>query len=218
MKRGIAKRVTALSMAACMAAVSAVTAFPVTQLCAQGPEQTAQGTMTESYSNERLDNGYTKVSAEYTFATYTGEPILYKMSNVYKSGDASLTNVDGYEGDGDALSIPAKGTVELEIDVPQSAVYYMSFDYIGNSASILPVEAGIMVNDVYPFYEMRQQKLESQWTAKADKVYDSYGNEVVSMPDKVYDWQISMSKTLRIVIHSRLELSWSRGKIRFLLH
>ncbi len=189
MKRGIAKRVTALSMAACMAAVSAVTAFPVTQLCAQGPEQTAQGTMTESYSNERLDNGYTKVSAGYTFATYTGEPILYKMSNVYKSGDASLTNVDGYEGDGDALSIPAKGTVELEIDVPQSAVYYMSFDYIGNSASILPVEAGIMVNDVYPFYEMRQQKLESQWTAKADKVYDSYGNEVVSMPDKVYDWQ-----------------------------
>ncbi len=189
MKREIAKKVTALGMAACMAAVSAVTTFPVMQLRAQGLEQTAQGTMTESYSNERLDNGYTKVSAGYTLASYTGEPILYKMSNVYKSGDASLTNVDGYEGDGDALSIPAKGTVELEIDVPQSAVYYMSFDYIGNSASILPVEAGIMVNDVYPFYEMRQQKLESQWTAKADKVYDSYGNEVVSMPDKVYDWQ-----------------------------
>ena len=123
MKRGIAKRVTALSMAACMAAVSAVTTFPVMQLRAQGPEQTAQGTMTESYSNERLDNGYTKVSAGYTLVAYTGEPILYKMSDVYKSGDASLTNVDGYEGDGDALSIPAKGTVELEIDVPQAAVY-----------------------------------------------------------------------------------------------
>ena len=46
-----------------------------------------------------------------------------------------------------------------------------------------------MVNGEYPFYEMRQQKLESRWTAKPDKVYDSYGNEVVSMPDKVYDWQ-----------------------------
>ena len=196
MKRGNVKKVMALSMAVCMVATTAVTtavaAFPTMQLRAQESEQTTQGTVTESYSNERLDNGYTKVSAGYTLAAYTGEPILYKMGNVYKSGDASLTTEYGYAGNSDddgALSIPEKGKVELEIDVPQSAVYYMSFDYLANSESILPVEAGIMVNGGYPFYEMRQQKLESQWTAKPDKVYDSYGNEVVSMPDKVYDWQ-----------------------------
>ena len=128
------------------------------------------------------------MSAGYTLAAYTGEPIRYRVGDVYSSGDASLTAEYGYGGGG-ALSIPEKGRVELEIDVPQSAVYYMNFDYLANSESILPVEAGIMVNGGYPFYEMRQQKLESQWTAKPDKVYDSYGNEVVSMPDKVYDWQ-----------------------------
>lgn len=220
MKRGIAKKVTALGMAVCMAAASAVTAFPAVQLRAQEPERTAQGTVTESYSNERLDNGYTRVSAGYTQAAYTGEPILYKMSSVYKSGDASLTNVDGYEGDGDALSIPAKGTVELEIDVPQSAVYYMSFDYIGNSDSILPVEAGIMINDAYPFYEMRQQKLESQWAAKADKVYDSYGNEVVSMPDKVYDWQNKyvQDSTYRYTQPLGIELEQGKNKISIALN
>lgn len=190
MKRGNAKKVMALSLAMCMAVTTAVTAYPTMQLRAQGSEQTTQGTVTETYSNERLDNGYTKVSAGYTLAAYTGEPILYKMSSAYKSGDASLTREYDYAGDDDgALSIPEKGKVELEIDVPQSAVYYMKFDYLANSTSILPVEAGIMVNGDYPFYEMRQQKLESQWTAKPDKVYDSYGNEVVSMPDKVYDWQ-----------------------------
>lgn len=198
MKRGIAKRVTALGIAVCMTATLAVTTFPTMQLCAQGTEQTAQGTVTESYSNERLDHGYTKVSAGYTLAAYTGEPILYKMSDVYQSGDASLTNEYGYakSSDGGALSIPAKGKVELEINVPQSAVYYMNFDYLSNSESILPVEAGIMINGEYPFFEMRQQKLESQWTSNPDKwtlnpkkVYDSYGNEVVSMPDKIYDWQ-----------------------------
>ena len=161
MKRGNAKKVMALSIAVCMAVTTAVTALPTMQLRAQEPGQTAQGTVTETYSNERLDNGYTKVSAGYTFAAYTGEPILYRMG-----------------------------------DVPQSAVYYMNFDYLANSESILPVEAGIMVNGEYPFYEMRQQKLESQWTSNPDqwtlaprKVYDSYGNEVVSMPDKIYDWQ-----------------------------
>lgn len=173
MKRGIAKQVMALGIAVCMAATTAVAASPPMQLRAvplvaraQEP-QTAQNAVPEAslneetYSNERLDNGYTKVSAGYTFAAYTGEPILYRMG-----------------------------------DVPQSAVYYMNFDYLANSESILPVEAGIMVNGEYPFYEMRQQKLESQWTSNPDqwtlaprKVYDSYGNEVVSMPDKIYDWQ-----------------------------
>lgn len=188
MKRGNAKKAMALGIAVCMTVTTAVTALPTMQVRAQGAEQTAQGTVTETYSNERLDNGYTRVSAGYTLAAYTGEPIRYRVGDVYSSGDASLTAEYGYGGGG-ALSIPEKGRVELEIDVPQSAVYYMNFDYLANSESILPVEAGIMVNGGYPFYEMRQQKLESQWTAKPDKVYDSYGNEVVSMPDKVYDWQ-----------------------------
>ncbi len=187
MKRGNAKKVMALSIAVCMAVTTAVTALPTMQLRAQEPGQTAQGTVTETYSNERLDNGYTKVSAGYTFAAYTGEPILYRMG-----------------------------------DVPQSAVYYMNFDYLANSESILPVEAGIMVNGEYPFYEMRQQKLESQWTSNPDqwtlaprKVYDSYGNEVVSMPDKIYDWQNKyiQDSTYRYTQPLGIELQQGRNTI-----
>lgn len=187
MKRGNAKKVMALSIAVCMAVTTAVTALPTMQLRAQEPGQTAQGTVTETYSNERLDNGYTKVNAGYTFAAYTGEPILYRMG-----------------------------------DVPQSAVYYMNFDYLANSESILPVEAGIMVNGEYPFYEMRQQKLESQWTSNPDqwtlaprKVYDSYGNEVVSMPDKIYDWQNKyiQDSTYRYTQPLGIELQQGRNTI-----
>ena len=100
MKRGIAKKVMALGMAACMTATMAVAAFPPVQLRAEGA-QTAQGTVTETYSNERLDNGYTKVSAGYTLTAYTGEPIRYKMGNVYRSGDASLITEYGYVENGE---------------------------------------------------------------------------------------------------------------------
>ncbi len=106
--------------------------------------------------------------------------------------------------------------------MPQAGVYYMNFDYLSNSESILPVEAGIMINGVYPFFEMRQQKLESQWTSNPDqwtldprKVYDSYGNEVVSMPDKIYDWQNKyiQDSTYRYTQPLGIELQQGRNTI-----
>ena len=65
----------------------------------------------------------------------------------------------------------------------------MCFDYLADSDTILPVEAQFMIDGDFPFYEMRQQVLESQWSTPQQKSYDSYGNEVVGIPDKVYEWQ-----------------------------
>jgi ABC-type sugar transport system, periplasmic component len=183
-----AKRAAALAMAVCMIS----SCLPAMQSGAEeAPAQTAQTTgAEESYANERLDNGYTKISAGYTLGDYQGTDIVFDISSIYKGGDGELTSeAQGYTGGAQVLSLGVKGTAELELEVPQAAVYYMNLDYLANSESILPVEAGIMVNGLFPFYEMRQQKLESKWAAKADKLYDSYGNEVVSMPDKVYEWQ-----------------------------
>lgn len=128
----------ALGIAMCMAVTSAVTVHPPLQPRAQESGQTTQGTVTETYSNERLDNGYTRISAGYTLAAYTGEPLLYKVGDMYKSGDASLTDEYGYAGNtdgGGALSIPAKGKAELEIDVPQSAVYYSQLSAASEQAA-----------------------------------------------------------------------------------
>ena len=185
--RNKAKRSIALGLMVCMVA----SVLPAVDLHA---EEVATNTNTvvsdESYANERLDNGYSRISAGYTLSEYQGEAIEYDIVKSYKEGDANLTSDNmGYSKNAQVLSIDAKGKAELEIDVPQDAIYYMNMDYVANSDSILPVEAGVMVNGEYPFYEMRQQVLESKWTSNGEKVYDSYGNEVVSMPDKVYDWQ-----------------------------
>jgi ABC-type glycerol-3-phosphate transport system substrate-binding protein len=185
----LAKRVTALGMAVCVIA----SVLPTLNVSAEGSDTTQSAitsTSSESYSNERLDNGYTKVSAGYTLSDYQGTSKIYDINDIYAGGDSQLTNdTYGYSDSVKVLSLGEKGTAELTIDVAESAVYYMSFDYLANSDSILPVEMGIMVNGEYLFYELRQQVLESKWTAKSEKIYDSYGNEVVSMPDKVYEWE-----------------------------
>lgn len=188
--RKYSKRAVALGLLVSMA----VSVIPTQSFAAEAAskEQTTVNSTSDSYTSERMEKGYTKVSAGYTFPEYAGEPLRYKMRNVCKTENAEFTTDYGYvgnSGDDGAVVIKERGTVELELEVPESAIYYMNFDYLADSDSILPVELGIMVNGDYPFYEMRQQVLESLWVSDGEKKYDSYGNEVVGIPDKVYDWQ-----------------------------
>ncbi len=210
----------ALAWGLIISMVVSVTA-PAQQVFAEG-EQAAVVNTSESYASERIERGYTRVSSGYTLPEYSGEDLLYKMRNVCITEDAEFTTEYGYAGNADddgAVVLGERGSVELEIEVPESAVYYMNFDYLADSDSILPVEAGIMVNGEYPFYEMRQQVLESLWVSDGNKKYDSYGNEVVSIPDKVYDWQNKyvMDSTYRYSEPLGIELQKGKNTITITL-
>lgn len=178
------RRILALGLAAGMAA----TAIPLQLMAAQETVQESQttGSVTEGYASERIDNGYTKISAGYTLPEYTGGDIEYPMKDICTSTDAVFTDDYGYTS---AVQIGERGSVELELDIAADGIYYMCFDYLADSDTILPVEAQFMIDGDFPFYEMRQQVLESQWSTPQQKSYDSYGNEVVGIPDKVYEWQ-----------------------------
>lgn len=178
------RRILALGLAAGMAA----TAIPLQLMAAQETVQESQttGSVTEGYASERIDNGYTKISAGYTLPEYTGGDIEYPIKDICTSMDAVFTDDYGYTS---AVQIGERGSVELELDVAADGIYYMCFDYLADSDTILPVEAQFMIDGDFPFYEMRQQVLESQWSTPQQKSYDSYGNEVVGIPDKVYEWQ-----------------------------
>ena len=178
------RRILALGLAAGMAA----TAIPLQLMAAQETVQESQttGSVTEGYASERIDNGYAKISAGYILPEYTGGDIEYPIKDICTSTDAVFTDDYGYTS---AVQIGERGSVELELDVVADGIYYMCFDYLADSDTILPVEAQFMIDGDFPFYEMRQQVLESQWSTPQQKSYDSYGNEVVGIPDKVYEWQ-----------------------------
>ena len=174
------RRILALGLAAGMAA----TAIPL-QLMAVQESQTT-GSVTEGYASERIDNGYTKISAGYALPEYTGGDIEYPIKDICTSTDAVYTDDYGYTS---AVQIVERGSIDLELNVVADGIFYMCFDYLADSDTILPVEAQFMIDGDFPFYEMRQQVLESQWSTPQQKSYDSYGNEVVGIPDKVYEWQ-----------------------------
>lgn len=204
------RRILALGLAAGMAA----TAIPLQLMAAQETVQESQttGSVTEGYASERIDNGYTKISAGYALPEYTGGDIEYPIKDICTSTDAVYTDDYGYTS---AVQIGERGSIELELNVVADGIYYMCFDYLADSDTILPVEAQFMIDGDFPFYEMRQQVLESQWSTPQQKSYDSYGNEVVGIPDKVYEWQNKyiMDSTYRYSEPLGIELTKGRHTV-----
>ena len=188
-RKGI-KRITSLalitSMIACTLPYASVPVYAQTQMDEQ---PVAAVTTTQDAAQEsRLTTNYSTVSKGYKEAVYTGDAIVYRISEAVAKADRAFLTNNNYEYVNDVLAVKAGDTVTLTIDVPVSGRYVMSFDYLSYDESILPVEMGMKIDGGYPFYEARSMKFETTWVSDGVDV-DRYGNEIVSLPDKLIRWE-----------------------------
>ncbi|MCR4961713.1 MAG: extracellular solute-binding protein [Lachnospiraceae bacterium] len=137
---------------------------------------------------DRLNTDYTTVSAGYSAELYSGDAILLKIDEIADDTSKSFLTSDNYDYSNDVLSVKAGDVVTLNVDVPATAQYVMSFDYLSYDGSILPVEIGLKVDGEYPFYETRSMLFETTWVSGEVDI-DRYGNEIVSLPDKSIRWE-----------------------------
>ena len=188
-RKGI-KRITSLalitSMIACTFPYASVPVHAQTQMDEQ---PVAAVTTTQDAAQEsRLTTNYSTVSKGCKEAVYTGDAIVYRISEAVAKADRAFLTNNNYEYVNDVLAVKAGDTVTLNIDVPVSGRYVMSFDYLSYDESILPVEMGMKIDGGYPFYEARSMKFETTWVSDGVDV-DRYGNEIVSLPDKLIRWE-----------------------------
>ena len=188
-RQGI-KRITSLalitSMIACTFPYASVPVHAQTQMDEQ---PVAAVTTTQDAAQEsRLTTNYSTVSKGYKEAVYTGDANVYRISEAVAKADRAFLTNNNYEYVNDVLAVKAGDTVTLNIDVPVSGRYVMSFDYLSYDESILPVEMGMKIDGGYPFYEARSMKFETTWVSDGVDV-DRYGNEIVSLPDKLIRWE-----------------------------
>lgn len=141
------------------------------------------------YSVERLSSNYTKVSAGYTLAKYTGEDIVFSMDEIVDSSCADKIASDNYGYANGVLDISNKDTVLMNVQVEQAGLYWIGFDYLSYDESILPIEFSFKVDDEYPFYEARNLSFETTWVSEGDADLDRYGNEIVTLPTKAIRWE-----------------------------
>lgn len=154
----------------------------------------ASATDGSEFSSEKISHNYTRVSSTYTLAAYAGENLVYPMDEIFvpstEEGHGVLTTDTKEYGKNDTvLNMEINDTVTLEIDVPESAQYFVEFDYYSYDETVLPATMGFAVNGEYPFYEARNLELESSWADEGEAAYDRYGNQIVSVPEKVMQWE-----------------------------
>jgi len=148
----------------------------------------AESETKDAVVNEAIAYGYSNIQSKYTAPLYTGETVEFSPNQTYISGDGILTD-DTYGYKNEAVSMKMGDTAVFRISVPKTAQYYLRMDYISYDNSILPVELSMRVNGEFPFYEARRILLESTWVADSEKAYDRYGNEIVTMPQKLIRWE-----------------------------
>ena len=155
----------------------------------EGNSETGSAAASQDFSIERLTSNYTNVSAGYTESDYRGETVVFQMDQILASGDRSYLSEDNYGYANGVVSVQSGSEIHLTINVPQTALYWIGFDYLSYDASILPIEFSLQVDGEYPFYETRNLSFETNWVSDEEVSLDRYGNQIVSMPNKLIEWQ-----------------------------
>lgn len=181
-------RIAALFLATVMTAGFAADGSKGIVLAAEG-EQESGVSVAESFSIERLTSNYTKVSAGYTASDYRGDAKVFPMEEAVAASDKGLLTDDNYGYDGKTADIRHGMSLKMAVEVPETALYWIGFDYLSYDESILPIEFSLKVDGDYPFYEARNLNFETNWVQDDSMSKDRYGNEIVSMPDKLIQWE-----------------------------
>ncbi len=170
----------------------------------------------EEYENDMLTNNYTNVSKNYSAPAYQGERVVIKAAESYDGQGGGTITTDSYGSYGDkVIEVGLGDSVTFKVDVPQTARYVFSLDYLSYDDSILPIEASLKVDGNYPFYEARRLILETTWVAPEEKSYDRYGNEIVPVPDKLVRWENKAVKDASYRYSQPLDMELTQGEHEF---
>ena len=169
------------------------------------------------FVSERISNNYSKVSSKYTAKEYTGQDLKFCLADLLAEDERLVSDTRSYADAAKVLDITVDESVEYTVTVPEDALYVVSFDYLSYDESILPVEFAMEVDGAYPFYESRNVELQVTWVPKSEKSYDRYGDEIVTVPDKLIQWETAQLEDSAYRHSSALLLQLSAGEHTFKL-
>ena len=158
-------------------------------------------------NKDDVDNlRYSQVSSKYGEKVYSGEPIVFQVADS-AIDEVKVETVDSRE----VVKIARNESLKFKIEVPKTAIYNLKFKYQSINDDILPIQFSMKIDGKVPFVEALNVKLESLWKRNSEKTYDRYGKELVTIPEKVFDWNSKYLMDSSYRYGETLDLELSRG-------
>jgi ABC-type glycerol-3-phosphate transport system substrate-binding protein len=106
-----------------------------------------------------------------------------------------------------------KSEITFEVNVEQTGLYQIAFDYTILDTSILPTEGYIKINGEYPYNEARRIVFQNLWKNNVQDVKpDRYGNELVPKPVKAAQWQTTYAYDASYFHMEPLKFKLNKGR------
>lgn len=106
-----------------------------------------------------------------------------------------------------------KAEIEIEVEVPEDALYHIGFDLFKIGDNLLNPELSIKINGEYPFYESRRIIATVDWMNISDKFeQNKYGNELIPEQVQIQQWKKIQAKDPNYLQPDDLRFLLKKGK------
>ena len=171
------------------------------------------------YEGYDLSSDVEGVGRERTYAQYllSNEDAAYGTKNIdvdifgYTKGNEIEIMTD-YEDEEKVLYTGDSSSVEWEVNVEQSGLYYIYLEYFTVESRGVDIERSIYINGEVPFTGADALTFSRLWTNSSEVKKDNQGNEIRPSQVETYGWQGAYCKDSIGYVVSPYEFYFEQGK------
>lgn len=171
------------------------------------------------YEGYDLTSDVEGVGRERTYAQYllSNEDAAYGTKNIdvdifgYTKGNEIEIMTD-YEDEEKVLYTGDSSSVEWEVNVEQSGLYYIYLEYFTVESRGVDIERSIYINGEVPFTGADALTFSRLWTNSSEVKKDNQGNEIRPSQVETYGWQGAYCKDSIGYVVSPYEFYFEQGK------
>ncbi|XZF77867.1 extracellular solute-binding protein [Bacillus sp. AL-1R] len=170
--------------------------------------KTSEQTLVEKQFHQVLKEWEKQVKNSTSFESAVS-PNLFK--NVDKKEYVSANNSKDYNES--VINFSNNKSIDIEVNIPEDALYEIGFDYYGLSKEILNPELSIKINGQFQFYESRRIVAPINWKDKSKKFEkNNYGNELIPEQIQIKEWNHALAQDPSNLQPEPLRFHLKKGK------
>lgn len=206
-----------------VAMVLSILVYPNTQSNAAGTQAAtnaeADAAGEESSLTNASENGYDRYLQQYKDAERPDEEVVIQGSDFASVSEMNPEIIGELGGvTGDFVKTEESGSIEWELEVPESGLYHIAVRYFPIEGKSSAIERELLIDGELPFFSARNLTFHRIWQNESDQMeQDNRGNELRPRQVESPIWQESLLRDTEGYYEEPYQFYFTAGKHRLTL-